>query len=50
MFGKRASSVIVMGLFTSSLFAQGLQTKATKDDWEEINFEFNSGTLSRHLC
>src|SRR5712664_836848 len=46
MFGKRAASIISLGLFASSLFAQGLQTKATKDDWEEINFEFNSSILS----
>jgi hypothetical protein len=26
--------------------AQGLTTTATKDDWEEINFEFNSAILS----
>ena len=26
--------------------AQGLTTTATKDDWEEINFEFNSSVLS----
>src|SRR5262245_6951197 len=31
---------------TGSLFAQGLTTTATKDDWEEINFEFNSSILS----
>src|SRR5438552_8982503 len=46
MFGKRASSDLAVGLFASALFAQGLQTKATKDDWEEINFEFNSSILS----
>jgi hypothetical protein len=28
------------------LGAQGLDTTATKDDWEEINFEFNSAILS----
>ncbi len=28
------------------LAAQGLNTTATKDDWEEINFEFNSAILS----
>ncbi len=34
-------------LFLSSIVsAQGLTTVATKDDWEEINFEFNSHTLS----
>ncbi len=27
-------------------FAQGLNTQASKDDWEEINFEFNSAVLS----
>src|SRR5579872_1009836 len=26
--------------------AQGLNTSASKDDWEEINFEFNSAVLS----
>src|SRR2546425_7222439 len=46
MFGKRVVSAVAIGVFTSSLFAQGLQTKATKDDWEEINFEFNSSILS----
>ena len=36
-----------MGLLASSLFAQGLNTGGqTKDDWEEINFEFNSSILS----
>ena len=33
----------LVGLFAS---AQGLDTKASKDDWEEINFEFNSAVLS----
>src|SRR5438094_10040796 len=46
MFGERVVSAMAVGLFASSLFAQGLQTKATKDDWEEINFEFNSSILS----
>src|SRR5438876_8898231 len=46
MFGKRLACVMAAGLFASSLFAQGLQSKATKDDWEEINFEFNSSILS----
>src|SRR5438876_5480123 len=46
MFGKRLACVMAAGLFALSMFAQGLQTKATKDDWEEINFEFNSSILS----
>ncbi len=31
---------------TASLDAQGLTTAAQKDDWEEINFEFDSSVLS----
>src|SRR5579872_5432464 len=46
MFNRQIASVLAAGLFGSCLFAQGLQTKATKDDWEEINFEFNSSILS----
>src|ERR1700683_4904348 len=46
MFNRQIASVLAAGLFGSCLFAQGLQTKATKDDWEEINFEFNSAILS----
>lgn len=34
----------VMG--TAYLQGQGLVTTATKDDWEEINFEFNSSVLT----
>ena len=34
-------------MFPSCLFAQGLNTKRqTKEQWEEINFEFNSSILS----
>ncbi len=32
-------------LLTPALRAQGPDTKANKDDWEEINFEFNSSVL-----
>src|SRR5437764_6392666 len=46
MVGKRTASALAIGLFASTLFAQGLQTSATKDDWEEINYEFNSSILS----
>jgi len=46
MFSRKIASVMVVGLYASSLLGQGLQTKATKDDWEEINFEFNSAILS----
>ena len=33
-------------LLTASLWSQGLNTNASKEDWEEINFEFNSAILS----
>ena len=33
-------------ILSASLLAQGLNTQASKDDWEEINFEFNSAVLS----
>ncbi len=33
-------------LLLPSLSAQGLDTRASKDDWEEINFEFDSAVLS----
>ena len=32
-------------ILTSTVFAQGLDTKASKEDWEEINFDFNSSVL-----
>ena len=40
-----------IGLFSTALlvgtglWAQGLDTQASKDDWEEINFDFNSSVL-----
>ena len=46
MLGRLPLFLGVLGFCTSSLFAQGLTTTATKDDWEEINFEFNSSILS----
>ncbi|HSP68027.1 MAG TPA: OmpA family protein [Bryobacteraceae bacterium] len=36
------SAVLWMG---AGVFAQGLDTQASKDDWEEINFDFNSSVL-----
>ena len=41
--------IAVLSLFTFcavSGFGQGLNTTASKNDWEEINFEFNSHILS----
>src|SRR5260370_272978 len=44
---KRLAAVGAVGLLASGLFAQGLNTGGQqKDDWEEINFEFNSSILS----
>ena len=31
---------------TSSALGQGLDTRASKDDWEDINFDFNSAVLT----
>lgn len=43
---KKLAAIGILGVMTSCLFGQGLTTTATKDDWEEINFEFNSSILS----
>jgi hypothetical protein len=36
----------ILSICSALLAAQGLTTTATKDDWEEINFAFNSSVLS----
>jgi hypothetical protein len=46
MIQKCLAAVGVCGLFSGYLLAQGLSTNQTKDQWEEINFEFNSSILS----
>ncbi len=46
MFGRFATTVVLFSSFAACLSAQGLDTNASKDDWEEINFEFNSSVLS----
>lgn len=38
--------VVCLSLCAGYAFAQGLNTTATKTDWEEINFEFDSDILS----
>jgi len=44
---KKLATIGALGLMTSAIFAQGLNTGGqAKDDWEEINFEFNSSILS----
>lgn len=42
-FFKAAALLLACALILS---AQGINTQASKDDWEEINFEFNSAILS----
>jgi len=41
-----AALLFLFSLFSTCIFAQGLNTTASKDDWEEINFEFNSAVLT----
>ncbi len=44
---QRISSLLFLStLLSSCLFSQGLNTTASKEDWEEINFEFNSPVLT----
>src|SRR5882757_11268858 len=44
---KKLAAIGALGCLASGLFAQGLNTGGQqKDDWEEINFEFNSSILS----
>src|SRR5512136_234075 len=45
---RRCSTMLFLFFFliAGCLLAQGLNTTASKDDWEEINFEFNSSILS----
>src|SRR5215467_3303060 len=43
---KKFAVIGAISLMGSCLYAQGLNTNASKDDWEEINFEFNSAVLS----
>jgi hypothetical protein len=44
---NRLAAVGAIGLLASCLFAQGQNPGSqAKDDWEEINFEFNSSILS----
>src|SRR5579872_2964245 len=45
---KKLAAIGALGLMASGLFAQGLNPPSdqTKEDWEEVNFEFNSSILS----
>ncbi|MEK7404640.1 MAG: OmpA family protein [Acidobacteriota bacterium] len=46
MHTRSPLAILTLCLGTASLFGQGLTTTATKDDWEEINFVFDSSILS----
>ena len=46
MSHRLVTALTLFSAFTVSIFAQGLDTRASKDDWEEINFEFDSAVLS----
>ncbi|MCL4852511.1 MAG: OmpA family protein, partial [Bryobacteraceae bacterium] len=46
MFQRYLKLLVLFTSLSALVFAQGLQTNASKDDWEEINFEFNSAILS----
>src|ERR1017187_10105079 len=44
---KKLAAIGALSLLASYVYAQGLSPAGqTKDDWEEINFEFNSSILS----
>ena len=43
---QRLAAFAAIPLFAASLLGQGLDTQATKDDWEEINFDYNSSIVS----
>src|SRR6476659_2331227 len=42
---QRFAAFLAVPLLAVRLFGQGIDTQATKDDWEEINFDFNSSVL-----
>jgi hypothetical protein len=44
---RRAAALALMVPYLAirTVSAQGIDTKASKDDWEEINFDFNSSVL-----
>lgn len=46
MFRRLTLFVTLAGMAATCSYAQGPSTNASKDDWEEINFEYNSSVLS----
>lgn len=45
-FRRYSTLLVLFALLSTCLYSQGLNTTASKDDWEEINFEFNSHILT----
>ena len=45
MLQRISTWLMVLPVLASSIYAQGINTTASKDDWEEINFEYNSSVL-----
>ena len=46
MMKRSLTWFILLSLYVAGLMAQGVNTNATKDDWEEINFETGSAVLT----
>ena len=46
MLRKLVVSLTMASMLAAAAYGQGLNTNASKNDWEEINFEFNSAVLS----
>lgn len=42
---QRLAAFLAVPILAVRLFGQGIDTQATKDDWEEINFDYNSSVL-----
>ncbi len=42
---QRFAALLAVPVFAVSLFGQGIDTQAGKEDWEEINFDYNSSVL-----
>ncbi len=42
---QRLAAFLAVPIFAVSLLGQGIDTQASKDDWEEINFDYNSSVL-----
>lgn len=42
---QRLAAFLAVPILAVRLFGQGIDTQAAKDDWEEINFDYNSSVL-----